>query len=235
MVAATILLQLGVTRAMAEDKGIIDWEALNPEISGATYVKASDKCLECHEEYIRTYAMSKMGRTLPDGGCESCHGPMSKHLDAPRKKPALVVSLSENSRLTAEQKGAICTQCHQTQGQGLPGAFPPLAKSDYLMADEKRAIDIVMNGLRGPIVVNGATYTSEMPKPGLTDVEVAAVLSYVRNSFGNESDLTTLAEVKAFRDSLVPPVPVRVAGAAQVKPARAPVTEPVTFRGVGSG
>jgi len=114
MVATAILLQLGVTKAIAEDKGKVDWEALNPDIKGATFVKSSTECVECHEEYIRTYAMSKMGRTLPDGGCESCHGPMSKHLDAPRKKPALVVSLSENSRLTAAQKTAICTQCHQS-------------------------------------------------------------------------------------------------------------------------
>ena len=109
-VVTAILLQFVITGAMAADtpNAKVDWEALNPEISGATYVKSSEKCVECHEEYIRTFAMTRMGRTLPEGGCESCHGPMSKHLDAPRKKPALVVSLSENSRLTAEQKSSIC-------------------------------------------------------------------------------------------------------------------------------
>ena len=110
LAAATILLQLGSTGAIAEDKGIIDWAALNPEIKGATFVNSSEKCVECHEEYIRTYAQTKMGRTLPNGGCESCHGPMSKHLDAPRKKPALVVS---QKHLTPAQGSAICTQCHQ--------------------------------------------------------------------------------------------------------------------------
>ena len=118
-VVTVILLQLGVTEAIAEDKVIIDWEALNPDIKGATFVKSSEKCLECHEEYIRTYAMTKMGRTLPNGGCESCHGPMSKHLDAPRQKPALVVSLSDKSEfnpnpLNPEQKASICTQCHKS-------------------------------------------------------------------------------------------------------------------------
>jgi DmsE family decaheme c-type cytochrome len=111
MVAATILLQLGMTGAIAEDKGIIDWEALNPDIKGATFVKSSEKCLECHEEYMRTYAITKMGMTLPDGGCESCHGPMSKHLDAPRQKPALVVS---QKTIAPEQSNAICSQCHQS-------------------------------------------------------------------------------------------------------------------------
>ena len=114
LVVTAILLQLGVSRAIAEDKGLIDWEALNPDIKGATFVKSSKECVECHEEYIRTYAMTKMGRALPDGGCESCHGPMSKHLDAPRQKPALVVS---QKNLAPENSSAICTQCHQAGPQ----------------------------------------------------------------------------------------------------------------------
>jgi DmsE family decaheme c-type cytochrome len=110
MEAAAILLLLGVTGAIAEDKGLIDWAALNPDIKGATFVKSSGECVECHEDYMRTYAMTRMGRALPDGGCESCHGPMSKHLDAPRQKPALVVS---QKNLSPDQSSAICTQCHQ--------------------------------------------------------------------------------------------------------------------------
>ena len=98
--------------------------------------------------------------------------------------------------------GRVCTACHQSQGQGLPGTFPPLGGSDFLMADEKRAIDIVIDGLQGPIVVNGVSYNTQMPNPGLTNPEIAGVLSYVRNSFGNKSDMTTVAEVKQFRDSL---------------------------------
>ena len=110
LAVTAVLLQLGMTGAKAEDKGLIDWEALNPDIKGATFVKSSKECVECHEEYIRTYAMTKMGRALLDGGCESCHGPMSKHLDAPRQKPALVVS---QKNLEPAQTNAICTQCHQ--------------------------------------------------------------------------------------------------------------------------
>ena len=129
LVVTAILLQLGVTKALAEDKGKVDWEALNPDIKGATFVKSSTECVECHEEYIRTYAMTKKGRTLPEGGCESCHGPMSKHMDAPRQKPALVVSLSKNSGLTAEQKSGVCIQCHQS-GIQLYWQMSPHAAAD---------------------------------------------------------------------------------------------------------
>jgi len=118
-VVTAILLQLGVTEAIAEDKGIIDWASLNPEIQGATFVKSSKKCVECHEKYIQTFTLTKMGMSLPDGGCESCHGPMSKHLDAPRQKPSLVVALGDKSEfnpnpIDPEQKATICMQCHQS-------------------------------------------------------------------------------------------------------------------------
>ena len=89
-----------------------DWVKLNPELEGATFVNSSTKCVECHQEYIEKFSMSRMGRSLPQGSCESCHGPMSKHLEAPRRKPALVVSFKSKS-LTTDQKSSICLQCHQ--------------------------------------------------------------------------------------------------------------------------
>ena len=108
VIAAAMLLHLGSARAAD-----VDWEALNPAIKGATFVNSSKKCVECHEEYIRTFATTKMGMALPDGGCEKCHGPMSKHLDAPRQEPPLVVNLSKKSNLTGDQKATVCTQCHE--------------------------------------------------------------------------------------------------------------------------
>ncbi|HVR18253.1 MAG TPA: copper-containing nitrite reductase, partial [Polyangiaceae bacterium] len=133
--------------------------------------------------------------------------------------------------------GRVCTACHQSQAQGLPGTFPPLSGSDFLLADEKRAIDIVMNGLQGPIVVNGSTYNAQMPNPGLTDPEIAGVLSYVRNNFGNKSDnMTTVAEVKQFRAALNPTVKAPVVAVARParrpvkgRPAKAPLTKPVAY------
>ncbi|HMY46622.1 MAG TPA: copper-containing nitrite reductase, partial [Leptospiraceae bacterium] len=61
----------------------------------------------------------------------------------------------------------VCMACHQANGEGMPNAFPPLAKSDFLMKDKQRAIRIVMNGLQGEVVVNGNKYNSVMPALGL--------------------------------------------------------------------
>jgi len=92
-----------------------------------------------------------------------------------------------------------CAACHQPNGQGIPDAFPPLAKSDFLMADKNRSIKIVKNGLEGAITVNGKTYSSVMPSLGLSDDDVASVLTYVRNSFGNKGEAVTLDEVKRIK------------------------------------
>lgn len=92
-----------------------------------------------------------------------------------------------------------CAACHQNDGAGLKGAFPPLAKSDYLMADKKRAVETVINGLEGKITVNGEEYNGVMPALGLDDEDVANVVTYIRNSFGNSSDEVKPSEVKALR------------------------------------
>ena len=79
-----------------------------------------------------------------------------------------------------------CSVCHQANGEGLPNVFPPLAKSDFLAADPKRAMSIVTHGLNGKIKVNGHEYDSVMPPMSqLTDDEVANILTYVINSWGN--------------------------------------------------
>ncbi len=100
-----------------------------------------------------------------------------------------------------------CQVCHQANGQGLPRVFPPLAGSDYLMADKHRSIGIVLGGMQGPITVNGITYNSVMPPLNqLTDEEIANVLTYVRNSWGNSGDAISPAEVAATRKKGVAPV-----------------------------
>lgn len=92
-----------------------------------------------------------------------------------------------------------CFACHQMNGQGLPGAFPPLAKSDFLNADKKRAIGVVIHGLQGKLKVNGKDYDSVMPAQVLSDDDVASVLSYVFNSWGNSKKSVTADEVKEVR------------------------------------
>ncbi len=92
-----------------------------------------------------------------------------------------------------------CAACHQENGQGIPDAFPPVAQSDFLMADKTRSIKVVKHGLEGPITVNGKTYNSVMPALGLSDDDIASVLTYVRNSFGNKGDEVTVEEVKRVK------------------------------------
>lgn len=92
-----------------------------------------------------------------------------------------------------------CITCHMEKGEGIEGAFPPLAKSDYLMADKKRAVKQILEGASGEMVVNGVTYNGEMPAIDLTDEQVSDVLNYVRNSWGNKGGAVTPNEVKAER------------------------------------
>ena len=101
--------------------------------------------------------------------------------------------------------GANCAACHQLEGQGIAGAFPPVAASDYVMANKDRAISAVMHGLTGEITVNGQKYNGVMPSLQLSDGDIAAVLSYVRTSFGNKAtDLVTMADVKRVRGTTTP-------------------------------
>ncbi len=92
-----------------------------------------------------------------------------------------------------------CVACHQANGAGIPNAFPPLAKSDYLNKDTNRAIKAVMNGLHGPITVNGKKFNSAMPTQNLKDDQIADVLTYVYSSWGNNKTKVTPAMVKALR------------------------------------
>ncbi|UNY98803.1 copper-containing nitrite reductase [Zhouia spongiae] len=94
-----------------------------------------------------------------------------------------------------------CFACHQAEGQGVAGAFPPLSKSDYLNADVDRTIGIVLNGLTGEITVNGEKYNSIMTRQNLTDEEVANVLTYVYNSWGNSKKVVTPQMVEKVRNN----------------------------------
>ncbi len=121
---------------------------------------------------------------------------------------AAAASATAAGTLTLEQQvrageslyKGTCSVCHQDSGGGLPNVFPPLAKSDFLAADSKRAIGIVLNGLNGPVTVNGASFNSVMPPMSqLNDDEVANILTYVLNSFGNGGGQISIADVKAVR------------------------------------
>ena len=93
-----------------------------------------------------------------------------------------------------------CSVCHQANGAGIPGVFPPLAKSDFLAADVKRAIGIPLRGLTGKITVNGTPYDSVMPPMSqLNDDEVANILTFVLNSWDNPGGRVSADDVKKSR------------------------------------
>ena len=80
----------------------------------------------------------------------------------------------------------LCITCHLGNGEGVPRAFPPLANSDYLKDNQESSIKAVKYGMSGEVVVNGVTYNSVMATMGLDDQEVADVMNYINNSWGNK-------------------------------------------------
>lgn len=93
-----------------------------------------------------------------------------------------------------------CAACHQLDGKGIPAAFPPLAGSDYLKNnDTNKVIGVVKNGLTGPIKVNGEKYDGVMPSLGLSDEDIANVVTYVYHSWNNPKKSVTPQQVKAVK------------------------------------
>lgn len=97
--------------------------------------------------------------------------------------------------------GIACQTCHREDGQGTRGAFPPLVGQQELMGDCATTAGYVLNGLTGPMKVDGIQYTGVMPKQGhlLDDYQIAAVITYVRNSWGNDYGPCTPDQVQAVR------------------------------------
>ncbi len=93
-----------------------------------------------------------------------------------------------------------CIACHQPTGMGLPPVFPPLAGSEWIAKDASIAVRNIVNGMQGPVTVKGVTYNSMMPPvAGLSDKDIADVVTYVNNSFGNTGAIVTEAEVTAIK------------------------------------
>ena len=90
--------------------------------------------------------------------------------------------------------------CHLPSGEGIIGTFPPLANSDYLMEKRAESISSIKFGLSGEITVNGTKYNGFMSSLGLTDDEIADVMNYITNSWGNKNDkIITLEEVSNIK------------------------------------
>jgi mono/diheme cytochrome c family protein len=99
---------------------------------------------------------------------------------------------------------ANCAACHQESGLGVAGQFPPLAGSDWVLTEgPNRVIRLVLNGISGPIKVNGQSFNNVMVpwRDTLKDEDIAAVLTYVRSEWGNKASAVTPAQVKKLRDA----------------------------------
>jgi mono/diheme cytochrome c family protein len=90
-----------------------------------------------------------------------------------------------------------CVTCHLANGEGVKGTFPPLAKADFLTKYPEKSIQAVKFGMRGAIQVNGMPYNNAMPPSGFADDEIADVMNYIRNSFGNKNPTLVTEKIVA--------------------------------------
>jgi len=94
----------------------------------------------------------------------------------------------------------VCLACHMADGGGVPHMNPPLNNTSYVLGDKTALIKIVLNGFNEDVQINGKTYSNNMtPHADLSDQQIADVLTYVRNSFGNKASMVTSDEVKKVR------------------------------------
>lgn len=120
--------------------------------------------------------------------------------------------------------GQHCSACHQSSGQGVPGSFPPLAGSSWVVQDPQTPTRVLLRGLQGPIEVGGNAFAGEMPNFGnkLKDEEIAKIVTYIRTSWGNEASEVTPEDVAAVRDSLADAPARPWNGGAELEAARSP-------------
>jgi len=113
--------------------------------------------------------------------------------------PAKPLSKTEKLELGKALYASTCLACHQADGKGIEKAFPPLVKSDYFASDPQKIIRAITHGLSGPITVNGKPFDGVMPKQTLSDNQVASIVTYVLNNFGNKGGEVDAAEVAKVR------------------------------------
>ena len=142
-------------------------------------------------------------------GPEAPAGDVSKDADvsgmSEEELQGFLMKLGEKVYMTGDG-GIACHTCHQANGQGVPGAFPPLVGQKEWMGDCKNHAGLIINGLKGEIEVNGTKYNGVMVPQGdaLNDLQIAAVTSYTRMSWGNDYGYCSVADVVAAREASRP-------------------------------
>ena len=165
------------------------FRAFNKGALGMLKVKGEDK------KHVYS-GVKQEGIYNPEGGTIQEMPETTKKVEVVEQTKSLEQKIADGKQVYMK----TCFACHQASGEGIPNAFPPLAKSDYLNADVKRAISIILHGKTGEITVNGKQYNSVMTKQALSEEEVADVLTYVYNSWGNNKTnvaVNTVKEVKS--------------------------------------
>jgi mono/diheme cytochrome c family protein len=135
---------------------------------------------------------------------QAAAGPAPAPASAPAAPAAasnvFVKASDEQMKRGAAVYARTCIACHQPTGLGLPPVFPPLANAPIVAGNPELPVKFILQGLMGPITVNGMTYNSMMPPvAGVSDADIADVLTYVRQSFGNKANAVTADQVKAIR------------------------------------
>jgi mono/diheme cytochrome c family protein len=135
--------------------------------------------------YMGTYAGDWTGNGLAERVGPAAAGP----------------AVAKNPMVLGAEVYNACTQCHQASGLGLAGQFPPLADSEFVNGDPRRLAAILLNGMNGELEVKGQKYNSQMPpwKDNYNDEELAAVMTFIRASFGNKSVPVGKEVVEAVR------------------------------------
>jgi mono/diheme cytochrome c family protein len=168
------------------------WGNTAPEITEAKVAAAKKEFANRVDPWTEADLLAIPANATIDGGASPATTPATA-----AKAGGAVVDLDAGKG----QYLAICVACHQPTGQGLPPVFPPLVKSEYVSGNPERLIAIILNGVMGPIEVDGKPYNNMMPAQGavLTDTKISQVASFVRATFGDGAGPVTPEQVSEAR------------------------------------
>ncbi len=117
-------------------------------------------------------------------------------LSAQTKKPNNGAAIARGKKVYEQ----YCLTCHQVDGSGVPHLNPPLIKTSFVLGDKPALVQVILKGMQSSVPIDDEYYSNNMPPHNfLKDQEIADVLTYVRNNFGNKASVVTAAEVKAIR------------------------------------
>jgi len=194
-------VQARLAKAIADKHPRVRLEAVVAlsHVGGQTSLRNALGAVEQPSDKFLDYALKQTVRHLAPTA-----GKVAAELSAPQAAYLKKVVSSGPAVISPGQAiyEALCLNCHQAAGQGLTGVYPPLAKSDWVAGDVQTLIKITMHGLAGPTKVQGKDYgLVPMPPMGLDDQQLADVLTYVRNAFGNKAPAVKVEDVKAVREA----------------------------------